>query len=108
MIQDLYNQYKSSETRLTKSKELMKLKIPDIKKSLDIVENLKLKIGKEVLTHYLFTDNIWAPAKVNANGKVGLWLGANLMVEFTYDEAIELLSKNKTNAEVNIKNTVNI
>ena len=84
----------------------MKLKIPDIKKSLDVVENLKTKQGKEVNTHYLLSDNIWAQAKINANGKVGLWLGANVMVEFTYDEAIELLSRNKANAEINIKATV--
>ena len=55
---------------------------------------------KEMTTNYLLSDNIWAKAKVpNTTGKVGLWLGANLMVEYTYDEAIKLLGKNLVNAE---------
>ena len=36
---------------------------------------------------------------------MGLWLGANLMVEYTYDEAIKLLGKNLANAELKIKET---
>jgi len=48
----------------------------------------------------MVSDNIWAKAKVpNTTGKVGLWLGANVMVEYTFTEAITLLSKNLKNAE---------
>ena len=62
--------------------------------------------AKEVTTNFLLSDNIWAKAKVpNTTGKVGLWLGANLMVEYTYDEAIKLLGKNLVNAETKIKET---
>ena len=101
----MYTQYKNTEAKLLKSREIMKSKIPDIKKSLEVVESLKVRQGSEIQTHYLLTDNIWAQAKINANGKVALWLGANVMVEFTYDEAYELLSKNKQNAETNMKAT---
>ena len=49
---------------------------------------------------------MWAKAKIpNNTGKVGLWLGANLMVEYTYEEALKLLSKNLANAEAKIKET---
>jgi prefoldin subunit 5 len=35
---------------------------------------------------------IYAKAEVDcASGVVNLWLGANVMLEYTYDEAIELL-----------------
>jgi prefoldin subunit 5 len=45
--------------------------------------------NKEINTNFLLSDNIWAKAKVpNTSGKVGLWLGANVMVEYTYEEAI--------------------
>merc|ERR1719498_1606820 len=45
-------------------------------------------------SNFLLADNIWAKAKVpNTTGKVGLWLGANLMVEYTYEEALKLLGK---------------
>ena len=62
--------------------------------------------SKELSTNFLLSDNIWTKAKVpNTSGKVGLWLGANLMVEYTYDEAIKLLGKNLANAELKIKET---
>jgi prefoldin subunit 5 len=52
----------------------------------------------------LVSDNIWAKAKIpNDSGRVGLWLGANVMVEYTYQEAIVLLNKNLKNAEDKLK-----
>ena len=57
-------------------------------------------------TNFLLSDNIWAKARVpNTTGKVGLWLGANVMVEYTYAEALTLLGKNLANAEAKIKET---
>ena len=61
---------------------------------------------KEVETNFLVSDNIWAKATLpNDTGKVGLWLGANVMVEYSYDEALKLLMKNLTNAETKMKET---
>jgi len=62
--------------------------------------------NKEINTNFLLSDNIWAKAKVpNTSGKVGLWLGANVMVEYTYEEAITLLGKNLHNAQEKIEET---
>ena len=59
-------------------------------------------------TNFLLSDNIWAKARCpNDTGKVGLWLGANVMVEYTYDEALKLLAKNLSNAQNKIKETEN-
>lgn len=55
---------------------------------------------------FLISDNIWAKAKIpNTSGRVGLWLGANVMVEYDFDEAITLLEKNMHNAEVRLTQT---
>ena len=35
---------------------------------------------------------VFAKAEISKSGVVHLWLGANVMLEYTYDEAIELLS----------------
>ena len=57
-------------------------------------------------TNFLISDNIWAKARVpNDTGKVGLWLGANVMVEYTFDDAIVLLGKNLANAQAKIAET---
>jgi len=69
-------------------------KIPEIEKSLELVKHLKEKMEAEekVVTRYGLADTIYAKAELNCNGIVNLWLGANVMLEYTYDEAIELLS----------------
>jgi hypothetical protein len=37
---------------------------------------------------FLLTDTIWSKAKINKEvRKVALWLGANVMVEFTFEES---------------------
>ena len=81
----------------------MRVKMPDIKKTLEMVVMLKKKHeadNKSVETNFLVSDNIWAKAKIpNETGKVGLWLGANVMVEYSYDDALKLLAKNLASAE---------
>ena len=97
------------EANLHRSRVSLKTKLPDIKKTLEMVAMLKSKYEgdqKELNTNFLLSDNIWAKARVpNTTGKVGLWLGANVMVEYTYAEAIVLLGKNLANAEAKIKET---
>ena len=91
----------------------MRTKLPDIKKTLEMVVMLKSRHesdmeDKSMNTNFLLSDNIWAKAKVpNTCGKVGLWLGANVMVEYTYKEAVALLGKNLANAEDKIKEVDN-
>ena len=105
-MNELYQKYKFMEQNLLRARQSLKVKLPDIKKTLEMVIMLKAKYesqDKEMNTNFLLSDNIWAKAKVpNVTGKVGLWLGANLMVEYTYDEALKLLGKNLANAEKKI------
>ena len=109
-MNELYQKYKLMEQNLMRARQNLKVKLPDIKKTLEMVVMLKAKYedddSKERKTNSLLSDNIWAKAKVpNTSGKVGLWLGANVMVEYTYDEAVKLLGKNLHNAETKIKET---
>ena len=108
-MNELYQKYKYMEANLHRARQSLKVKLPDIKKTLEMVAMLKTKYDsdeKEMSTNFLLSDNIWAKAKVpNNSGKVALWLGANVMVEYTYEEAIKLLGKNLMNAEAKIKET---
>ena len=57
-----------------------------------------------MVTNFLISDNIWAKARIpNDTGKVGLWLGANVMVEYDFAEAIKLLEKNLEAASLKLK-----
>lgn len=104
-MNELYQKYKFMEAQLLRGKESLKVKMPDIKKTLEIVRLLKDKAQEEeeerrqMDANFLISDNIWARAKIpNDTGKVGLWLGANIMVEYTFEEALALLEKNLSNA----------
>lgn len=86
--------------------------MPDIKKTLEIVRLLQEKAQEEeeekrqMDANFLISDNIWARAKIpNDTGKVGLWLGANVMVEYSFEEALTLLERNLSNALFRIQQT---
>eukprot|EP00825_Cyclidium_porcatum_P046812 TRINITY_DN7461_c0_g1_i2.p1 TRINITY_DN7461_c0_g1~~TRINITY_DN7461_c0_g1_i2.p1 ORF type:complete len:202 (-),score=54.76 TRINITY_DN7461_c0_g1_i2:137-742(-) len=103
-LQEIYNKYKLMELQIQKSKENMKVKIPEIQKALEIVSHIKQNSDKETTLDFLLTETIWSKAKVRKDTKkVALWLGANVMVEYTFDEAILLLEKNLQNALGNLK-----
>lgn len=97
------------ETQLARSKQNLKVKLPDIKKTLEMVAMLKMRAAgddKQVEANFLLSDNIWAKATIpNDQGRVGLWLGANVMVEYTHDDALKLLSKNLESAEDKLAET---
>jgi len=97
------------ETQLLRSRQSLKVKLPDIKKTLEMVAMLKVRAASEdrqVETNFLLSDNIWAKATLpNDQGRVGLWLGANVMVEYSHDDAIKLLGKNLASAEEKLAET---
>ncbi|CAI2380827.1 unnamed protein product [Moneuplotes crassus] len=108
-MNELYRKYQFMESQLIAGKKNLKIKLPEIKKTIDMVKLLKEKHEDEVErfnTNFLISDNIWARAEINnSSGKVGLWLGANVMVEQSYDEALALLEKNNFNASKKLEST---
>jgi prefoldin subunit 5 len=77
-------------------------KVPELGKSLTLVRTLlkKKKDGEVGMARYSLADNIYAKAELDySEGTVNLWLGANVMLEYTYEEAIEFLSKNEEKAK---------
>ena len=45
-------------------------------------------------TRFMLADNVYIKAEVTPKEMVALWLGANTMMEYTIDEALELLATN--------------
>jgi len=45
-------------------------------------------------TYFNLSDQVYAQARVNPSGKCCIWLGANIMIEYTYEEAEKMLSAN--------------
>ncbi|XP_076445371.1 prefoldin subunit 3-like [Babylonia areolata] len=93
---ELHSKYKFMEYNLNTKKARLKSQIPDIRTSLDIVKHLQSKKDSEdpLESRFLLSDHLFAKAKIPPTDKVCLWLGANVMLEYTLDDADDLLEKN--------------
>lgn len=103
-LNELYSKYKYMEKSFEKSKAVYKSKIPEITQTLEMIEAMKRKKDAasegegdaNMVVNYSLCDTIYARANVDTEvGKVCLWIGASTMVEYTYEEAIELLQHQK-------------
>lgn len=53
----------------------------------------KQQEGEAAMIRYNLCESVYGKAEVDtSSGIVNLWLGANVMLEYTYDEAVEFLS----------------
>jgi hypothetical protein len=67
----------------------------DVEKTLEALLSLKSKAGAgETLTsHFDYADNVFVKASITPRDVVYIWLGANVMLEFTYAEAEAFLTE---------------
>jgi prefoldin subunit 5 len=101
-MQSNYSAYKLLELKLNQYKQNLKNKLPDIEKALAMVLHLSTT-KSQVSAHFELNEGLYASATLNNVQSVCLWLGANVMVEYSCEEAIELLTKNLDAAKTNLK-----
>ncbi|KAG8176688.1 hypothetical protein JTE90_018417 [Oedothorax gibbosus] len=103
-LDEQHSKYKFMEMNLFRKKRTLKRQIPDIKTSLDMLKLLKSKKESKdtVDSQFMLCDDLYIKAKVPPTNKVGLWLGANVMLEYTLNDAEALLSKNLNTATKNL------
>lgn len=85
------------------AKRRLKAQVPEIEASLKVVRDLaarKAAGGEPATAHFLLADQLYARATVAPEDKVCLWLGANVMLEYTYAEADALLAEQLAVARV--------
>jgi prefoldin subunit 5 len=73
-----------------------KSKLPDMEQTLQHVKILKKKrdAGEDLFTNFSLSDTVYTKAKINLErNAVCIWIGANIMVEFGIDEAVEMLQE---------------
>lgn len=103
-LNELLSKFKYAESGIMAQRSTIKSKQPDIISALELVKHLKEKREAQeqesLDVKYQLAECIYATANIPLkNDKIMLWLGANVMLEYSFDEAIELLSGNKKNAE---------
>ncbi|KAB0794738.1 hypothetical protein PPYR_04141 [Photinus pyralis] len=92
-LDELHCKYKYMEFHLLAKKRRLQSQIPDLKRSLNMIEKLRHET-EEFETEFLLSDQVFAKAVVTPTNTVCLWLGANVMLEYSLDDAETLLTKN--------------
>lgn len=105
-----YSKYKLAEHRLIRTIASLESKLPEIRKTIQTVKFLKAELvekeGSEGFdTNYGLTESVFCQAHVPRQNTVHLWLGSNVMVEYTFDEAAALLERNLASATENLSRT---
>eukprot|EP00316_Scyphosphaera_apsteinii_P016988 CAMPEP_0119349424 /NCGR_PEP_ID=MMETSP1333-20130426/109544_1 /TAXON_ID=418940 /ORGANISM="Scyphosphaera apsteinii, Strain RCC1455" /LENGTH=183 /DNA_ID=CAMNT_0007362021 /DNA_START=24 /DNA_END=575 /DNA_ORIENTATION=- len=102
-LQRFYSACKMMEQRLTQRKAKLKVKIPEIESTYNSLLQMQAQseLGAPLVTHYELAQSVYVKAMVpvHEENKVCLWLGANVMLEYQREEAIELLEKNLASAK---------
>lgn len=107
LIEDLnvyLNKFKYMEANIARNSEGLKGKLPDIEKAIETIEYMEKKEKNAALNvDYMVSNNLWAKAEVHVPESVFLWLGADIMCEYSLKEAKELLNSNLEKAKNNLK-----
>ncbi len=104
-LKELLAKFNYMSESLTFQKRSLLRKIPDIQQSLETVLFIKRKNeeGEKYSTHFPLTDNCHAKAELEPTSTVCLWLGANVMMEYSIEEAEKLLTTSQENAKTSLK-----
>nr|CAG4638168.1 EOG090X0IRH [Chydorus sphaericus] len=103
-LDETHGKYKFMELNLLARKKKLKSQIPDIQKSLDMIAVLEAKkeASESIETRFLLSDLLYSRAVIEPTDKVCLWLGANVMLEYSLGDAKALLKKNHETATKNL------
>ncbi|KAG5879675.1 hypothetical protein JTB14_021478 [Gonioctena quinquepunctata] len=93
--------YKYMEYNLLTKKKRLQTQVPELKRSLTMIEKLEEE-KEEFETQFLLSEQVFAKARVPATETVYLWLGANVMLEYSLEDAKKLLTQNITAATRNL------
>eukprot|EP00035_Acanthoeca_spectabilis_P020013 m.430730 g.430730 ORF g.430730 m.430730 type:complete len:190 (-) comp17208_c0_seq1:1046-1615(-) len=98
----MYQSYKRMEQQLGLRQRKLQAQAVEIKSSLGMLEHLDGMEGDQTLnTDFRLNDALFVTATIPRADKVGLWLGANVMLEYETGEALALLRKNYESAKAN-------
>ncbi|KAL1505172.1 hypothetical protein ABEB36_004794 [Hypothenemus hampei] len=93
--------YKFMEFNLVTKRKRLQNQVPELRRALTIIGKLESE-DKEFDTQFLLSEQVFAKAKIPPTETVCLWLGANVMLEYSLEDARTLLAQNIDAAEKNL------
>lgn len=101
-LDEQHSKYKLMEYNIGARRRKLKIQIPDLVKSLEMIDVLRIqKDDRE--TQFLLSEQVFLKTIVPPTKHVCLWLGANVLLEYPLDEAEVLLKQNIQSAEENLQ-----
>jgi len=100
-LDEQHSKYKFMEYNLLSKRRRLKTQIPDLSRSLNMIHKLQAQ-KEEMETEFLLSDQVYIKAVVPPTQTVCLWLGANVMLEYTLGDAEKLLTSNIAAATRNL------
>ncbi|EPS29992.1 hypothetical protein PDE_04942 [Penicillium oxalicum 114-2] len=106
----MISKYQFMEVNTQRRGQGLREKIPDIKKTLEMVRFLKLRkesnSDTDLETNFELNDTLYARASISPAEmeEVYLWLGANVMLAYPLDEAETMLAEKLSAAESSLSN----
>ncbi|TPX43918.1 hypothetical protein SeMB42_g04512 [Synchytrium endobioticum] len=95
---EMLSKYKYMEASQQARKRTLEDKVPEIRKTLDVVKFIISRSDSEqpIDTQFEVNDTLWMNAKLKHPQTIYLWLGANVMLEYPLQEAKDLLEEKLT------------
>lgn len=105
-FQEMISKYQFMEVNTQRRSGGLNEKIPDIQKTLDMVQFLKGRgpDSEPLETTFELNDTLYAKATIPPTEEVYLWLGANVMLAYPIEEAETLLKSKLAAAQQNLAN----
>lgn len=101
-LDEHHSKYKLMDYNIATRRRKLRQQIPDLVKSLDMIEILKDQT-EDRDTQFLLSEQVFLKTTVPPTKTVCLWLGANIMLEYPLDEAEVMLKQNMETAAQNLK-----
>ncbi|OJJ78632.1 tubulin-binding prefolding complex subunit PAC10 [Aspergillus glaucus CBS 516.65] len=108
-FQEMISKYQFMEVNAQRRAVGLRDKIPDIKKTLEMVRFLKMRresTESNLDTSFELNDTLYARASISPadTEEVYLWLGANVMLAYPIGEAEEMLQEKLSAAQLSLSN----
>ncbi|VDP93356.1 unnamed protein product [Echinostoma caproni] len=97
-FEELHQKYQLIERALLQRKLRLMQQLPDIQKTLAVVRQLQKK-NTDLDVTFEVSNQLFARAHIPKADRVGLWLGANVMLEYNLEEAEKILMENEDSAK---------
>ncbi|KYQ88685.1 prefoldin alpha-like domain containing protein [Tieghemostelium lacteum] len=105
-LQDSYSKFKYFESKLSNNISILTLRSKQLQESLDIVDHVASKTEENFQVQYELSEGVYSSAQVDHPKSIYLWLGANVMLEYSFEEAKQVLRKNKDSVDKQLKDTI--